>query len=168
MNYHKIEKLSTSNGVGIRVVLWVSGCSLHCNGCHNPQTWDFKSGKLFDQNAKNELFDAINKPYIQGVTISGGNPTSKENVEDVICLIKEIKSTFPTKDVWVYSGYTIEELYYHGVSRILLYTDVLVDGRYVEDQRDITLQFCGSRNQRLIDVKETLMQGTIVQYKINK
>ena len=91
MNYHKIEKTSVANGTGIRVVLWVSGCSLHCRGCHNPETWNVNSGKPFDDKAKQELFEALDKPYIQGVTFSGGHPLENENIETVYLLIKEIK-----------------------------------------------------------------------------
>ena len=162
MNYHKIEKCSIANGTGIRVVLWVSGCSLHCKGCQNPSTWDFNSGMLFDEAAKNELFKALDKPYIQGLTISGGHALEPENFEFALNLVKEVKERFPTKDIWLYTGYLYEELYYKRISRILLYTDILVDGPYIEEQRDITLKFRGSKNQRLIDIKETLKQGKII------
>lgn len=166
MNYHKIEKFSVANGPGIRVVLWVSGCSLRCKGCHNPQTWDFDSGKPFDEDAKQELFEALDKPYIQGITFSGGNPL--EHPYEVFTLTNEIKSKFPNKDIWLYSGYTYDEICasrerFKGITNI----DVLVDGPYIEEQRDITLPFCGSKNQCLIDVKKTLKQGQIIQYKIN-
>jgi anaerobic ribonucleoside-triphosphate reductase activating protein len=165
MNYHKIEKFSVANGEGIRVVLWVSGCSLHCKGCHNPQTWDFNSGKPFNLEAKKELYEALNKPYIKGVTFSGGNPL--ESFPEVFALCKEIKEKFPIKDIWLYSGYTYDEISKKVMGMILEYVDVLVDGPYIEEQRDITLPFYGSKNQRLIDVKETLKQGQIIQYKIN-
>lgn len=167
MNYHKIEKTSIANGEGIRVVLWVSGCSLHCKGCHNPETWDVNSGKLFDKNAKKELFEALDKPYIQGITFSGGHPLEKENVEEVIFLAKEIKEKFPNKDIWLYSGYLWEEIHYHNIARILLYIDVLVDGSYIEEQRDITLKWRGSRNQRVIDIQESLKQNKVVLYETN-
>ena len=183
MNYHKIEKTSVANGPGVRVVLWVSGCSLHCKGCHNPQTWDFNSGKPFDKAAKQELFNALNKSYIQGITFSGGHPLEPENTEETLCLIKEIKEKFPDKDIWLYTGYTLEDIcerycnqaIYHLYSNIaepniwsnIQYVDVIVDGSYIEEQRDITLPFRGSKNQRLIDVKETIKQGQIIQYKIN-
>lgn len=187
MNYHKIEKFSVANGTGIRVVLWVSGCSLHCKGCHNPQTWAFDSGKLFDETAKQELFEALDKPYIQGITFSGGHPLENENIDAIyeLCLI--IKKNFPEKDIWLYTGYNLDAIlplfqtmprdtYIWNENTILLgrianiisLCDVVVDGPYIEEQRDITLPFCGSKNQRLIDVKETLKQGQIVQYKINK
>ncbi|MBO5828755.1 MAG: anaerobic ribonucleoside-triphosphate reductase activating protein [Paludibacteraceae bacterium] len=164
MNYHKIEKTSIANGEGIRVVLWVSGCSLHCRGCQNPKTWDLNSGRLFDKEAKKELFEALDKPYIQGITFSGGHPLEPENVEEVINLAKEIKEKFPTKDIWLYTGYSWEEIYYKQISRVLLYIDVLVDGKYIDEQRDLTLKWCGSRNQRVINVKESLKENKIVLY----
>lgn len=173
MNYLKIEKTSISNGPGVRTVLWVAGCSLHCKGCQNPDSWDCNSGKLFDDTAKQELFDALNKPYIQGITFSGGHPLEKENVETIYDLIVEIKSKFPHKNIWLYTGYTweslffeednIEEIYYDQTRRaIMLGCDIVVDGPYIEAQRDITLPFRGSRNQRLIDVKETINQNKII------
>ena len=165
MNYHKIEKTSIANGPGVRVTLWVSGCSIHCPHCQNPSTWDFNSGKPFDANARNELFEALNKPYIRGITFSGGNPL--DSFPEVFSLCKDIKELFPTKDIWLYSGYTFEEINDKVMGMILEYIDVLVDGPYIDEQRDITLAFRGSKNQRVINVKETLKQGQIIQYKIN-
>ena len=162
MNYMKIEKTSINNGLGWRTVLWVSGCSLHCKNCHNQETWDCSAGKPFDEQAKQFLFDQLSKPYIKGVSISGGHPLEPYNFEDVLALVKEVKAKFPTKDIWLYTGYLYEELYYREISRILLYIDVLVDGPYVEEQRDISIAFRGSHNQRLIDVPETLKQGKII------
>ncbi len=162
MNYIKITKNDIANGPGVRCVLWVAGCDLGCKNCQNPSTWDFNSGKLFDKDAKEELFRILNKPYIQGLTISGGHPLALKNFDIVLNLVKEVKSKFPSKDIWLYTGYTYEELYYKGISRILLYVDVLVDGPYIEAQRDISLQWRGSKNQRIIDVKETLKQGKVI------
>ena len=173
MNYHKIEKTSVANGTGIRVVLWCSGCRIGCKNCHNPETWDFNSGNMFDIKAKQELFDALNKPYIKGITFSGGHPLEYENLPDVYDLIKEIRTKFPDKDVWLYTGYTLsindfdttaDICFDNGLLKnyILAMCDVVVDGPYIEAQRDITLKFRGSKNQRLIDVKETLKQGKII------
>lgn len=175
MNYHKIEKTSVANGTGIRVVLWVSGCSLHCKGCHNPETWSLNSGKLFDEEAKNELFEALDKPYIQGITFSGGHPLEDENVEAIYILIKEIKKIFPTKDIWLYTGYTLEQIFPvivtddFSLSRmykqeIIEMCDIVVDGKYIEELKDITLKWKGSSNQRVIDVKESLKENKIVLY----
>ena len=174
MNYHKIEKTSVANGIGIRVVLWVSGCSLHCKGCHNPETWSLCSGKLFDEEAKKELFEALDKPYIQGITFSGGHPLECENVECVYNLILEIKDKFPKKDIWLYTGLKYEDIiepkncklnYMHLLRAIIVKNcDVVVDGAYVDYLRDITLKWRGSSNQRVIDVKETLRKERIVLY----
>ena len=173
MNYHKIEKTSIVNGTGIRTVLWVSGCSLHCKGCHNPETWNVDSGKPFDEEAKNELFKALDKPYIQGITFSGGHPLESKNVETIYLLIKEIREKFPTKDIWLYTGYTLEQIFPEVITddfnlnrfykqEIVKMCDVIVDGKYIEELKDITLQWKGSSNQRVIDVQETLKQGKVI------
>ena len=173
MNYLGIDKVSISNGSGVRVVLWVSGCALHCKGCQNPESWSFNAGKLFDDEAKQELFDVLSKPYIRGISMSGGHPLEYENLPYVYDLIKEIKTKFPTKDIWLYTGYTlsindfdttVDTCWDNGLLRnyILAMCDVVVDGPYVEEQRDITLKFRGSKNQRIIDVKETLKQNEII------
>ena len=148
MNYIKITKNDIANGPGVRCVLWVAGCKVHCRGCHNPQTWDFNSGKLFDENAKNELFTTLNKPYIQGITFSGGNPT--DNPYEIFLLAKEIKEKFPNKDIWLYSGYTYEQIrQVKERFKILYYVDALIDGPYIDSQRDISLKWRGSSNQRI-------------------
>ena len=173
MNYLHIDKSSIGNGPGVRVVLWVSGCTLHCKGCQNTESWDFNSGKLFDDTAKQELFNTLNKPYIRGITFSGGHPLENNNVEDVYLLIKEIKDKFPTKDIWMYSGYTWEYIFptvcldMFNVNNLyrkeaVKLCDILVDGPYIEEQRDITLAFRGSKNQRIIDVQKTLECDEII------
>lgn len=180
MNYLGIDKASISNGPGVRVVLWVSGCTCRCKGCQNPESWDFCAGRLFDINTKQELFKSLCKPYIQGITFSGGHPLERENISAIHRLITEIKFKFPEKDIWLYTGWelTIEnftgekDIYYNvgfGIdsfvcsrSTLLSMCDVIVDGPYIEEQRDITLKFRGSKNQRLIDVQETLKQGKII------
>ena len=173
MNYLGIDRTSISNGPGVRTTLWVSGCTCRCDRCQNPESWDFNAGMLFDEEAKRKLFTALDKPYIQGITLSGGHPLENKNVEEVYLLIKEIKEKFPTKDIWLYTGYTWEQIfpivcldifnvnnmYRKAVAEMC---DVVVDGPYIEEQRDITLKFRGSKNQRLIDVKETLKQGKII------
>ena len=175
MNYHKIEKTSVANGTGIRVVLWVSGCSLHCKGCHNPETWDACSGMPFDDKAKEELFEALDKPYIQGITLSGGHPLEGENVQTIYLLIKEIKEKFPNKDIWLYTGLTLEQIFPTVVTddfdikrfyrqMVTMMSDVVVDGKYVEELRDITLKWKGSSNQRVIDMGKTIREGKIILY----
>ena len=172
MNYHKIEKTSVANGTGVRVVLWVSGCKCHCKGCQNPDTWSFDSGKLFDETAKEELFDALNKSYIQGITFSGGHPLENENLEEIHGLIMEIRDKFPNKDIWLYTGYQFDRIINSPARdmnttfrrRIIELCDVVVDGAYIEALKDITLKWRGSSNQRVIDVKKTLGQNEIVLY----
>ena len=173
MNYLGIDKSSICDGPGVRTTLWVSGCTCRCAGCQNPESWNFNAGKLFDEEAKQKLFNALRKPYIRGLSISGGHPLENNNVEDVYLLLKEIKEKFPTKDIWLYTGYTWENVFQD--DRLDIFNvnnayrkeavkmcDVLVDGPYIEEQRDITLKFRGSKNQRLIDVQETLKQNKII------
>lgn len=166
MNYHDIKHFDILNGEGIRVSLWVAGCDVHCKGCQNPQTWDFDGGIPFNTDALNELYEALDKPYIQGLTLTGGNPV--DSGPEVLAICKEVKQRFPNKDIWLYSGYTFEELQNMATGCFILeYVDILVDGPYIESLKDISLKWVGSKNQRLIDVKETLKQGQIIQYKIN-
>ena len=136
------------NGVGIRTTIYLSGCVHRCKNCHNPETWDFNGGKEFTEDVKTELFSYLALPYIDGITFSGGDPLC--SYDEVLALIKEIKDMFPTKTIWVYTGYTLEELISAQKEAILDYIDVLVDGRYVDELRDITLAFRGSSNQRIL------------------
>ena len=166
MNYHKIEKHSIANGFGIRVVLWASGCSLHCKGCQNPSTWDFSSGRLFGRDAEKELLEALKQPYIKGITFSGGHPLECSNAPCIYELIQKIKTQLPEKDIWLYTGLQLSikdfQVSDQLINNILRLCDVVVDGPYIEAQKDITLKFRGSKNQRLIDVKETLKQNQII------
>lgn len=170
MNYHNITHEDMNNGDGLRVVLWCSGCSLHCKGCQNPQTWDATSGILFDNQAKEEIFEQLSKPYIAGLTFSGGHPLEDYNAEEVYKLAKEIKEKFPQKTIWLYTGFlwehifptiTLDEFNIYNTYRqeIVRLCDVVVDGPYIEEQRDITLKWRGSKNQRVIDVKKTIEAG---------
>ena len=161
MHYGKIIYYDTANARGLSTVLFVSGCDNHCEGCHNPQTWDFNSGIPFDENALQELYEALNKPYIKGLTLTGGNPL--DNAPEILYICRAVKEKFPTKDIWLYSGYTFEQIQELEIGvRILEYIDVLVDGPYIDEQRNITLHWVGSSNQRLINVPETLKQGKII------
>lgn len=168
MNYAKIETCSIANGTGFRVVLWCSGCNHRCKGCHNPETWDRYYGKPFDEEAKALLCELLSKPYIKGLTLSGGDPMFQTNVKEVIELVKELKEKFPDKDIWMYTGYTFEELC-RDVDRkkILPYIDVVIDGKFILEQRDITLAFRGSPNQRIINVPESLKENKIVWQKLS-
>ncbi len=162
MNYHNITKDDMLNGEGLRVVLWVAGCSHHCKGCHNPITWDAKQGLPFDQNAKQELFNELKKDYVSGITFSGGDPLYESNIEPITNLAKEIKELFPTKTIWLYTGFKYEEICN---LEIIHYVDVLCDGKFELDKKDEKTHWVGSTNQRVINVKQTLNQGKIVLYK---
>lgn len=153
MNYSSISYPDVNNGLGWRVTLFVSGCSHRCVGCHNSEAWDFNYGIKYTEESQNELFNAISKSYIKGLTLSGGDPI--DNYDDVLQLIKDFREKFgDSKDIWLYTGYLIEDLISLGKEEILEYIDVIVDGEYDESQRDITLDFRGSRNQRIIYLKE--------------
>jgi len=172
MNYHKLTKYDIANGVGIGLVLWVSGCSLSCENCHNPQTHDFNSGTPFTKDTMQELLESLDKPYISRLTLSGGHPFESENLETVREIVNTVKQKLPNKTIWIYTGfrwekvvqcitYSEENRQYDDILKdIILKTDVLVDGRYKEGLRDITLPFRGSSNQRLIDVQATLNSDT--------
>lgn len=159
MKYSKLEKNSIANGTGIRCVLWVSGCSVCCKGCHNPQTWDFDCGKMFDIEAIQIICEELKKPYIAGLTLSGGHPLEPENIEVCTCLCMYLKKRFPEKTIWLYTGWQWEEISH---MEIMKYIDVVVDGPYIEEQKDITLKWRGSRNQRVIDCQQSLVNKTII------
>ena len=159
MRYHNITKDDMLNGDGLRTVLWVAGCSHGCKNCHNPITWDICGGIPFDEAAKNELFEALEPDYISGVTFSGGDPLHMQNREEIGQLICEVRERFPHKTIWVYSGYTWEEV---KDLPYLKLADVLVDGRFEEELKDVTLHWKGSANQRVIDIQKTLESGEIV------
>ena len=166
MNYEKIDKCSVSNGTGIRTVLWVSGCDIHCRNCHNQQTWDFNSGIPFTENTMQELLYDLSKPYIKGLTLSGGHPLDPHNAPKVLEIVKRVKMVFPNKDIWIYSGYVWEDIIKDNtLKEILKCTDVLVDGAYVDELRDISLAFRGSSNQRIIDVKKTLDSNEVILWQ---
>lgn len=163
MNYIKINKFDIANGPGVRVVLWVSGCHHNCKNCHNPETHDFEAGQSFDSEVMNSLIKSVNSPYISGLTISGGDPLSPENKETVLNIIRTINLNCPSKSIWLYTGYTLTISDLKSMFTTLN-VDVVVDGPYIESERDISLPFCGSRNQRLIDVRSSLQQNMIVIY----
>lgn len=166
MNYEKIDKCSVSNGVGVRTVLWVSGCDIHCYNCHNQQTWDFNSGIPFTEETMQEILEDLSKPYIKGLTLSGGHPLDPQNAPKVLEIVKRVKMVFPNKDIWIYSGYVWEDIIKDDILKeILKRTDVLVDGAYIDELRDISLAFRGSSNQRIIDVKKTLEKGEVVLWQ---
>lgn len=165
MNYHNITKDDMLNGDGLRIVLWVSGCEMRCIGCHNPETHDPYSGIPFDAQAEDELFEALSKDYISGVTFSGGHPLMECNRPEVYRLIKKYKELYPNKTIWMYTGYTWEEIQeIPDAKAIVDQVDVLVDGKFVLYLKDNNLEWKGSSNQRVIDVKKSLDKGKVVLY----
>ena len=158
MNYHNITKDDMLNGDGLRVVLWVSGCTHHCEGCQNPITWDLAGGLPFDEAAEEELFEALSKPHISGITFSGGDPLHPFNRSEVFRLMKKCKELFPEKTVWVYTGFLWEDF---KDNPSIKYIDVFVDGEFMEELKNVNLPWVGSSNQRIINVKQTLKQQEI-------
>ena len=177
MNYEKIDKCSVSNGTGVRTVLWVSGCDIHCRNCQNPQTWDFNSGIPFTEDTMQEILYDLSKPYIKGLTLSGGHPLDPHNLPEVYKIVKRVKMVFPNKDIWLYTGYTWEQIIEkdkiyedHEVNSpspldVVKLCDVLVDGAYIDELRDISLAFRGSSNQRIIDVQKSLAENKVILWE---
>lgn len=177
INYHNITHDDMNNGDGLRVVLWLSDHH-HCYNCQNPQTWNQDSGILFDEVAKQEIFNELSKDYISGITLTGGDPLYESNLDDILSLIKEIRISFPEKTIWLYTGYTISEVVkqeqYEKVSgipsvwsqrwEIISNVDILIDGEYIDEQRNLSKKWAGSDNQRVIDVRQSLEQGEVVLY----
>ena len=179
MNYLDITTCSVADGDGFRLVLWTAGCDHHCEGCHNAQSWDENGGREFTDETMAHLLNELDHEYIKGLTISGGDPLFHKNVGTIYKICQKVKERFPNKKIWLYTGFNFESFWipkgcwitqdYNPVrdlrNGILQYVDVLVDGQYVHQQRDITLAFRGSSNQRLIDVQESLKQNEIVLYE---
>lgn len=165
MNYHNITKCDMLNGEGLRVVLWLSHCIHDCPGCHNPQTHAAESGIPFDDDALAELFAELGRDYCSGITFSGGDPLSPLNRKPVMALAGRIRREFPTKNIWLYTGFTWEEIAsLDGMEAV----DVVVDGPYLIARNDSTLPYRGSTNQRLIDVRRSLETGEAVEWRINQ
>lgn len=159
MRYHDITKCDMLNGDGLRVVLWVSGCSHNCKGCHNPITHDPNDGLIFDDTALNELILALSPDFIEGLTLSGGDPLFPGNRDEILALCKKVKESFPNKNIWLYTGYLYEEIC---DLEILDYIDVLLDGPFKMELLSPNKKWVGSSNQRVIDVKETKRNKKIV------
>ena len=155
MRYHNITKDDMKNGDGLRVVLWVAGCGHCCKNCHNPVTWDPDGGLAFDEAARAEIFEQLDKSYISGVTFSGGDPLHPANKTGVRELMEEIREKYPDKTIWLYTGDLWENILYYP---LMQYVDVLVDGEFHESEKDVKLLWKGSANQRVIDVQRTLQQ----------
>ena len=149
MRYISITSPDINNGLGFRVTLWISGCKCHCEGCHNPETWNFMAGKEFDDDAMSNLLDKLSKPYIKGLTLSGGNPTDSDPKE-LLHIITTVKNKFPEKDIWMFSGNYLEDLKKRDdLVEVLQLIDVLVDGPFIIKNKDVHIAFRGSTNQRI-------------------
>lgn len=184
MNYAQIRSMDVSNGEGIGVSLFVQGCDFHCKNCFNSETWEFSKGQEWNDKTKNQFLKLIETPFIQRVSILGGEPLHPKNVQNVLKIVDEIRVSYPTKNIWLYTGYTWEEIWIKdniktgdkvkdmrekaikNLSRqVVRMCDVLIDGRYVDELRDISLHWRGSSNQRVINVQETLKQKQIVLWE---
>lgn len=172
LNYGNIKKTDIANGIGIRVSIFVSGCTRHCKNCFNSETWDFNYGRPFTNETENEIMEALSKSYINGLTILGGEPFEASNQQGILPFIKRIREELPDKTIWCYTGCTLEkELQTDGYWRceitdeLLANIDVLVDGPFIESFHDVSLSFKGSSNQRIIDMKKTLENGGVVLWE---
>ena len=169
MHYGELKKCDIANGTGVRVTLFVSGCTNRCEGCFQPQTWDFCYGKPFTADTEAEIFAELDKSYVDGLTLLGGEPFEPKNQPTLTALLRRVKAQYPHKTVWCFTGFRLgEELLTQGsyprteyTDEMLSYIDILVDGRFVLAQKDISLQFRGSRNQRIIDMNRTRESGEI-------
>ena len=163
MRYNLIRKMDISNGPGVRVSIFMQGCAFHCPNCFNKETWDFNSGKEFNQDTINEVLDLCKNDYIKGLSILGGEPMHPNNIEGTTKLAKAFKERFPNKNLWAWSGFKYEN--YLKDKPVLNYVDVLVDGQYVDELHNPTLKWRGSSNQRVIDVKKTLKKNKVVIFE---
>lgn len=177
MRFASMRNLDISNGEGVGVSLFVQGCDRHCFNCFNPDTWDFNGGKEWTEETKNKFIKLIDRPYINRISVLGGEPLAKQNLDEVLSLIKEIRISFPEKTIWLYTGYSYSEIFQGQSSclsqegldnfkrrEIIKQCEVLIDGEYIDKQRDITLKWRGSSNQRVINVKQSLAQNKVVLY----
>lgn len=172
MNYATIKNCDIANGPGVRVSLFVSGCTHRCKGCFNEVAWDFNYGQPFTQDTINDIIKMLSADYVKGITLLGGEPFEPENQPAILDLLRQIKKQYPDKSVWVFSGYLFDKDILSGrlgsweiTEEYLSYVDVLVDGPYVESLKDLTLRFRGSSNQRIIDVPASLSQGKVILWE---
>ena len=165
MRYNKIREMDISDGEGVRVSLFVQGCEFHCKGCFNPETWNFEGGKEFTTETLNTLLELCDKEYIKGLSILGGEPMHPNNREIVVDIMRAFKFKFPKKDIWMWTGYTLENLLSEDdedVKSMLIYLDYMVDGQFVDKKKNLNLKWAGSENQRWIDIQESMKQGHII------
>lgn len=168
MHYSTIKDCDIANGIGVRITLFVSGCTNHCKNCFQPQTWDFDFGEPFTEETEKKLLEMLKPDYINGLTLLGGEPMEPQNQRALVPFLKRVREAYPNKNVWCFTGFTYEVLKTDGshprcevTDEMLSLIDVLVDGRYVDELKDLTLQFRGSSNQRLIDMVKTRENGEV-------
>ena len=173
MHYSTIKDCDIANGIGVRITLFVSGCTNHCKNCFQPQTWDFDFGEPFTEETEEKLLEMLKPDYINGLTLLGGEPMEPQNQRALVPFLKRVREAYPNKNIWCFTGFTYEVLKTDGshprcevTDEMLSLIDVLVDGRYVDELKDLTLQFRGSSNQRLIDMVKTREngEGTLLPY----
>lgn len=168
MHYSTIKDCDIANGIGVRITLFVSGCTNHCKNCFQPQTWDFDFGEPFTEDTEEKLLEMLKPDYINGLTLLGGEPMEPQNQRALVPFLKRVREAYPNKNIWCFTGFTYEVLKTDGshprcevTDEMLSLIDVLVDGRYVDELKDLTLQFRGSSNQRLIDMVKTRKNGEV-------
>ena len=173
MRYASIRSMDISNGEGVGVSLFVQGCHFHCYSCFNQETWDFNGGKEWNDKIENQFIELINKPYIQRISFLGGECLAEQNIRDILHLTKKIRFIYPNKKIWLYTGYTWEYIFRDGAyglnniwrKEVIKLCDVVVDGQFIDSQKDMNLRFKGSSNQRVIDVQKSLEQNNIILHK---
>lgn len=173
MHYADIKKADIANGIGVRVSVFVSGCNHHCKGCFNSEAWDFNYGKEFTEKEVNKVIEELDHPYIEGLSLLGGEPLERINQQGLLPLVKKVKEKFPEKNIWCYTGFKFDEdvidnMYenWEETKELMSYIDVIVDGKFEQDKKDLNLKFRGSRNQRIIDVQESLKEKSIIEFKV--
>lgn len=172
MNYLEIKKYDIANGPGVRITLFVSGCTHHCKGCFNPESWDFKAGVPFTDETIDEIIEDLKPEYIKGLTLLGGEPFEPANQKALLPLVKKVKDVYPNKDIWAFSGYLYDKQImdvmaekYDFTKEFISYIDVLVDGEFHEEEKDLSIVYRGSRNQRIIDVPKSLASKKVVLHE---
>jgi len=172
MNYLEIKKYDIANGPGVRTTLFVSGCTHHCKGCFNPESWDFKAGIEFTDVVIEEIIEDLKPDYIKGLTLLGGEPFEPANQKALLPLVKRVKEVYPEKDIWAFSGYLFDKQImdvmaskYDFTKEFISYIDVLVDGEFHEEEKDLSIIYRGSRNQRIVDVKKSLLSNEVVLHE---
>ena len=173
MNYADIKVADVANGTGVRVSLFVSGCNHHCKGCFNPEAWNFNYGKEFTEEETEKILQELDHPYVSGLSILGGEPLEYVNQKGLLPLLKKVKQRFPEKNIWCYTGYTFDKDVignmfenWEQTEELVSYIDVMVDGKFEEDKKDLNLKFRGSSNQRVIDVQKSLKVHKVIPYDV--